>query len=132
MSEQNIEILRSAYAAFSAGDIDTLMAVFADDADWHYPEIEGVPYSGHQKGRDGIRSFFAGLAESEEVLKFERKAFSADGDRVIAQGVYEARVRATDRVWRTDWVHVIHMRDGKIQDFAHYLDTAQAQAAHNG
>ena len=132
MSERNIEILRSAYAAFSAGDLDTMMETYADDAEWIYPEIEGVPYSGHRKGKEGIRAFFAGLVESEEVLVFERKAFSADGDRAIVQGVYEGRVRSTDRVWRTDWVHVIHMRDGKIRHFAHYLDTAKAHAAHNG
>jgi ketosteroid isomerase-like protein len=131
VSEQNIEILRSAYAAFGAGDIDAMMETFADDAEWLYPEIDGVPYAGPRKGKDGIREFFAGLSESEDVLKFERKAFSADGDRVIAQGVYDGRVRLTDRVWRTDWVHVIHMREGKIWQFAHYFDTAKAQAAHS-
>ena len=36
-ADENVAIMRRAYAAFNSGDIDTLIALFDEGAEWHLP-----------------------------------------------------------------------------------------------
>ena len=68
MSQQsNIDTIRRGYAAFSAGDMDTLRnEVFTPDAVWAVP---GNGYfSGAKEGVDAILQFFADTFERSGAL----------------------------------------------------------------
>ena len=61
-SHSNIDVIRRGYAAFSAGDMDTLRnEVFTPDAVWVVPG-NGY-YSGSKEGIDAILRFFADIFE---------------------------------------------------------------------
>jgi hypothetical protein len=43
--QENVQIVKDAYAAFGRGDMQGLLALFAEDTEWIAP-LEGLPLSG--------------------------------------------------------------------------------------
>jgi ketosteroid isomerase-like protein len=81
MSEQdNIEMIKRGYAAFSAGDLETVMSLFDDDVEWVQPGASAV--SGTFHGKAELMEQFARLAEKGLTVKLNR--LIADGDTVVA------------------------------------------------
>lgn len=134
MSEKdNVQVVKNAYAAFQKKDMDALFKLFADDIRWTTPGPQDVfPFAGERRGHDGMRKFFKQLEDSEETMKFEPKEFIAQGDRVVALGHYEARIKANNRTNKLDWVHALTVRNGKIQEFTEFYDTARSVEAYRG
>lgn len=131
MSEQDkTAIVQQAYNNFKTGNIQGLLDQMSDDVTWQLPEIEGVPLAGKRTGRDGVSDFFATLARDQDVIEFEPREFVAQGDKVISLGHYKWRVKASDREYTSDFVHVFTVRDGKIAGFREHFDTAVVAAAY--
>lgn len=81
MSEQdNKEIIQRGYEAFSAGDMETVMALFDDDCEWIQPGESSV--SGTFHGKTELLEQFGRLAEKGLTVKLER--LIAEGDTVVA------------------------------------------------
>jgi ketosteroid isomerase-like protein len=127
--QQNVQTVKEAYAAFQRGDVAAILALLTDDVTWELPGPAEIPYAGLRRGHDGAGEFFRRLAEADEVQVFEPRRFLADGDLVVVLGRYEARVRATEKSAKTDWVHAFEFRDGKVASWREYYDSAEyAQA----
>ena len=130
MSEQdNVEVVKRAYENFKTGDIGALLGQMSEDVDWRLPQIQGVPFSGERKGRGRVSEFFTSLADAQDVQSFEPREFVAQGDKVVALGTYNWRVKSSGREYGGDWAHVFTVRDGQIVGFHEYMDSAQAEAA---
>jgi ketosteroid isomerase-like protein len=81
MSEQdNVDIIRQGYEAFSAGEVETVMDLFDDDVEWVQPGQSAV--SGTFHGKAEVMEHLARLAEKSLTVKLNR--LIADGDTVIA------------------------------------------------
>jgi uncharacterized protein len=131
MSERNnTAIAQQAYDNFKKGDIQALLNLMSDDIIWELPEIEDVPIAGSRSGRDAVGEFFAMMARDQDVIVFEPREFVAEGDKVVALGHYQWRVRDTDREFATDFVHVFTIRNGKIVAFREHFDTAAVASAY--
>ena len=131
MSERNnTAIAQQAYDNFKKGDIQALLNLMSDDIIWELPEIEDVPIAGSRSGRDAVGEFFAMVARDQDVIVFEPREFVADGDKVVALGHYQWRVRDTDREFATDFVHIFTIRNGKIVAFREHFDTAAVASAY--
>jgi len=131
MSEQdNVRVVEQAYQNFKSGNIEALLGQMSDNVEWQLPEIENVSFSGLKHGREGVSEFFSQLAEQQDVLAFEPREFIAQGDKVVALGSYNWRVKATGRNFGGDWAHVFTIRDDKITGFHEYMDTAAAAEAY--
>ena len=62
MSEQeNKELIKRGYAAFSAGDVETVMDLFDDDVEWVQPGESAV--SGTFHGKTEVMEYIGRLAE---------------------------------------------------------------------
>ena len=130
MSETtNTEIVQAGYQKFGSGDIDGLLELFTDDIEWTVPNIENAPFAGKRQGRDQVGKFFAQLGEAEDITRFEPLEFIAQGDKVVVLGESAATVKSTGRSYETDWVHVFHLRDGKVAEFQEFFDNAAAERA---
>ena len=130
MSEQdNVEVVRRAYENFKSGRIGALLEQMSEDVDWRLPEIEGAPFAGARRGRGAVSEFFSSLADAQDTLAFEPREFVAQGDKVVALGAYDWRVKRTGREYGGDWAHVFTIRDGRIVGFHEYMDSARAEAA---
>lgn len=127
--DANIAIVQDGYAKFGSGDIPGLISLFTDDADWSVPSFENSPMGGSYHGHDEIAKFFGLLGESEDITRFEPLEFVAQNDKVVVLGELAATVTSTGKSYETDWVHVFHVRDGKIAGFAEFFDSAAAEKA---
>ena len=132
MAEQeNVRVVKEAYAAFQRGDIPGLLEILADDIDWWTPGTpEQIPYAGRLRGRGEVGGFFTRLAESEDITHFEPQEFIAQGDKVVVTGNYKGRTRPAGRDYDLDWLHLFTVRDGRIQALREYVDTAALADAH--
>ena len=78
--QENKELMERGYAAFSAGDLDTVMSLFDDDIEWVQPGQSSV--SGTFHGKNEVLEQFGRLAE--KGLTVELKQLIAEGDTVVA------------------------------------------------
>ncbi len=132
MNEQkNTETARRAYDLFKAGDIESLMGLYTDDASWESPKTENVAHSGKRKGKQQMLEFMSLVGEHSENIHFEPREIIAQGDKVVVLGDYRWRIPATGKEYESDFVHVCTFNDdGKITSFKEYLDTAAARDAY--
>jgi ketosteroid isomerase-like protein len=128
MSEQNpVQLVKDAYAAFSRNDIASIINLMADDVSWYLPgPPKVVPFVGRRKGKTEVNRFFSTLVDVQDVERFEPQEFIAQGDKVVALGNYQWRVKATGRTYESEFAHVFTVRGGKIVEFHEYFDTAAA------
>jgi ketosteroid isomerase-like protein len=81
MSEQdNVEVIKRGYEAFSAGDVEAVMNSFDDDIEWIQPGASAI--SGTYHGKSEVMEYLGRLAEKSVTVKVERLV--ADGDMVVA------------------------------------------------
>ena len=81
MSEQeNKELIKKGYAAFTAGDVETVMSLFDDDIEWVQPGESAV--SGTYHGKAEVMEYMGRLAEKSVTVKLIRLV--AEGDTVVA------------------------------------------------
>jgi ketosteroid isomerase-like protein len=133
MSSANIAFIRSLYAAFSRGDIATIINALSPDVDWSVNgRRKDYPLLGSWKGSNEVQKFFQGVAEHEEATDFSPREFFAAEDRVFVLGHYAWKIRKTGRAVASDWVRVFTVRAGKIAAFREFNDTAQFAEAYRG
>lgn len=121
-TQESVQVVKDGYAAFGRGDIAGLLALLAEDVEWHIPGA-GLPLAGTYRGHDGVAKFFQKLSEETEILDFQPREFVADGDRVLVVGSERVKVRATNRTVDLDWIMSFTMRNGKVTNFREYTDT---------
>jgi len=126
----NLEIIQALYAAFAAGDGDTINAILDPDVVWI--ESEGIPYGGTFIGRDAV---FAGVfakigAEWDGFTATVDDMFEADGDRVIVQQRDGGTYKATDRSMEAKAISIWTLNDeGQAIRFEQVIDTQEVNSA---
>jgi ketosteroid isomerase-like protein len=132
MSQQNIGLVQSGYAAFGRGDIPGFLSLLDADVEWITPGLPELPTAGTRRGPTQVAEFFGVLTQLIEFEDFEPRAFFADGDRVVVLGTARTRVKGGSGQWLVEnWCHVFTIRNGKIVAFFEYLDTAPFAAELN-
>jgi ketosteroid isomerase-like protein len=122
----NVEMVRSAYAAFATGDLDAVLANLADDCIFHFGG-EG-PNSGDHQGRDAITAAIMGLFElTAGTQRLDVKSVYAD-DHHGAVVLHETATRPDGASLDMDEVHVLALRDGKL---THLWDLPTDPAVHD-
>jgi len=126
MSEaQNVETVKSLYAAYARGDIPAVLAGMTDDVDWRQVSPASFPTGGSKRGPQAVvNDFFAKIREVVDILAFEIDHMVAQGEHVVAIGHGRFRTKATGEEWETEFAHTICLRDGRICQFREFTDTA--------
>jgi uncharacterized protein len=83
MSQQNVDLVRSAYEAYNRRDPEAVIASFDPDIDWHVPD--SLAWGDHVRGLQAVAQFFEGLkpymGDDHQVRVDE---LIGAGDRVVA------------------------------------------------
>ena len=79
-AQDNKDIIQKGYAAFSAGDLETVMNLLDDDVEWVQPGESAV--SGTFHGKAELTEHLGRLAEKSLMVKLDR--LIAEGDTVVA------------------------------------------------
>jgi ketosteroid isomerase-like protein len=116
-TERNIEAIRKGYAAFAAGDVDTLMNLFDDDIEWVQPGASAISGTYHGKGE--FAELLGRLAEKNTSVTVKR--LLADGDMVVAL------TEVTSAGQTSEDADVFTLRDGKTVRAQIFGDTAMLE-----
>ena len=117
MSDKPIDVVRRFCDAWSAGDLDALMAFFADDAVYHNIPIDAVT------GVDAIRSTIAGFTQGVEKIEFRVDNIVADGDVVLTERVDVFHLPG--KPIELPVMGTFEVREGKITAWRDYFDLNQ-------
>jgi len=117
VSDKPIDVVSRFCDAWSAGDLDALMAFFADDAVYHNIPIDAVT------GVDAIRSTIAGFTQGVEKIEFRVDNIVADGDVVLTERVDVFHL--PDKAIELPVMGTFEVRKGKIAAWRDYFDLNQ-------
>jgi uncharacterized protein len=124
MTDQNVQLLRSAYDAFAQGDIPAVLQMLSPEISWHVPGRS--PLSGDYKGHDEVVGFFVRSMElSAGTLRVGVDEILADDDRVVVLTTVSAQ--RNGRSWSSPEVHVWRVVDGKAVDFHEFQGDQQSE-----
>src|SRR5215207_8935408 len=122
MSQENVEVVRSIYAAWERGDFTS--------AEWAHPGIEYVeadgPAPGGSTGLAGMAEVFRDWLSTWEEWRVEAEEYrELDPERVLVLFHFSARGK-TSGLWLgqigTKGASLFHLRGGKVTRLVQYLD----------
>jgi ketosteroid isomerase-like protein len=126
VSEQNVELLRRAYEAFNARDIETLIAYYDPSVEFHshFAAVGGMTvYHGH----DGLRRWHRDLEDVwGDEIRLEPEAYFDLGEHTLAFGALHGRGRQSGVDVALPAAQVARWRDGRIVFFKGYADKEDA------
>jgi ketosteroid isomerase-like protein len=130
VSEQSLDLVRRAFAAFNRRDVDAVTEVCHPEIEWR-PMREsraGIVYSGHE----GVRRALADIDTEFEEVRNDPREMYAVGDAVVVVGRLLAKERASGvRVDRpAAWL--CEVRDGLVVRMTAFPDGDSAMAAAGG
>jgi ketosteroid isomerase-like protein len=129
MSEQqNLDVVRSVYAAFASGDLDAILAALDPDVSWRTPGAPDLPTGGLRRGVPAVREFFGLLLSTIEIVDFMPRDFLAAGDKVVVLGTSREGPKGSGRLVNFRWVHVFTFRNGRIVEFEEPADVSELVA----
>ena len=127
MSRQNVEVVRRAFEAWNAGDLEGVIALITPETEFIplRSQLDGDPY----QGADGMRRFARDAQDEWEHLRIDPGEFHDLGDRVLMLGHFDARGRGSGMDVRFPVGWVARLRDGKITRLQTYSDPKEALEA---
>ena len=113
-TSQNVETSKKGYAAFAAGDVETVLSDYDDNVEFVVPGNSTV--SGTYRGKAEVTELFAKVAEQSFTITPSR--FLADDDVVVVLTQVTAGGESAPQA------DVFTFRDGKIVKAQNFGDTA--------
>ncbi len=119
----NVDTARSAYEAFSRGDLAALQDDFAEDAVWY--TSDELPLGGETRGREAIMGNFAQIPNYWSSFSVEPSEFIDAGDTVVVLGTQ--RAGNDNGSFESPFVHVMkYDGEGKLVRGEFHADSAKA------
>jgi len=124
----NVELMKSLYQAFAAGDIPGLLQSFDENIEW--TEAEGFPYGGTYRGGEAVlQNVFMKFATEWTDFKAMPDEFLDAGERIVTLGNYSGSYNQTGKSMNVPFAHVWTLESGKIVKFVQYTDTLKVSEA---
>ena len=113
-SNDNAELIRSGYEAFSKGDMETVAKLFASDIRWNISGRSQI--AGTYNGQDEVFGFFGRLMElTDNTFAVSIHDLLASDDHVVVL-VSESGTRNGKSI-ESDEVHVWHLDNRQATEF---------------
>jgi ketosteroid isomerase-like protein len=129
MSEENVELVRSAFENFLAGKRDWGAELLDPEIEWDASEMTVLDIGGVYQGPEGVGQFWREWLAAWETVQFEYELVDA-GDRVVALIDQRMRGRSTGiEVPFGKYAHVYTFRDGLIVHWKGYASQSEALEA---
>jgi ketosteroid isomerase-like protein len=127
MSQESVEIVRRAHAAWSAGDTEGAAALFDPAIRWHIAQdepdahvIEGIP---------GVFEWLRHWAASFDDFEVQTVEFIGRGDHVVVPQIFRGRGRNTAAVLEVEETQVYLVQAGKVVEVRSYRTLDEALEA---
>lgn len=124
VSKANVDVIRSIYDAFAAGDVGGVLGGMSPDIVWNEAEhnayADGNPYIGPEAVANGVFARCIGEWDGFRVVVEE---LVDAGDTVVMVGRYGGIFKRTGRAQNTQIVHIWRVAGGKAVRFQQHADT---------
>ena len=129
MSQENVEIVRDAAAAFNRGDLDAWLEYWTDDID--YRAVEGaLDDRGRMHGKDAVRAHFQDWLDTFHDLKAEPlELIDAADEQVVTVLRFGGRAKLSGVEADLTFAVVYTLRDGKVARGREYWTREEALEA---
>jgi uncharacterized protein len=110
----NVKVVREAFEAFEAGDLDALAGALHEDVVWHVPGTNR--FSGRFEGRDAVIDRLRRMHEAGLQTTLDAHDVLGNDEHVVA--LVRLGVRNADgQAYEQSQVQVWHMRDGRCEEY---------------
>lgn len=117
--EENVRVVRSAYAALNAGDLDDFVAHLHPDVRWTGIDVTLRPRPA--RGREAVRAHLEELLAPLETLSVEPDELSTAGDSVLIWAMHRGRQPGVVSEASHHFAHLVALADGRITRFRLYV-----------
>lgn len=129
MTDSKIQTVQEIYAAFSRGDVETILSKLTDDVDWSTESSQAIAaWHGRCNGKAEVPRFFDGIGKTLEVTEFTPLSFAANGTDVFVAITFGATSRETGKSLTMTLHHWWRFRGEKIYFYRGSEDTALVAA----
>jgi ketosteroid isomerase-like protein len=128
MSEESVEIVRCAYAAFNRRDIEAIAAVTDPDLVMDWSRSMG-PQRNVYRGHAGIKEWIVGMDEAFETFEVSPLEFHGSGSRIVVPTRVSGKGRGSGAVVEAQGATVWELRDGKVVGMTLYQSRQEALEA---
>ena len=129
MSQESVEVVRSAAAAYIAGDRDAYVALMAEDVEIR-PDVSRFPEAQPFRGREEFRRW---LADTDEGWEGGATAVLMElfpvGDRVVVRADWGGKGRASGIDLYSSLTALYTVEDGQVTKIEYFFDHAEALEA---
>ncbi|MEO7197480.1 MAG: nuclear transport factor 2 family protein [Solirubrobacterales bacterium] len=113
MSEENVEIVRAVYAAWTDHDLDALLEMYHPEAEIRtsgsFPDLK-PSYSGH----DGVRSFWDAVLAPWDSFEIDVERI-VEGRECAAVAIrFRAKGKVSGALTDLRQGHVVYFKDGRV------------------
>jgi ketosteroid isomerase-like protein len=119
--------IRAAYAAFAAGDLDTVLAGFAEDVVLENPDY--AMESGTREGIDGARTGLQNLHDQFACMDLDVIEVAEGPDGVLVVARAKASGRVSGAPIDATFSHVFGFRDGRVVRYRWFATVPEGRAA---
>jgi ketosteroid isomerase-like protein len=126
---ENINIVRDLYSYFSVKNINAILEMLSPDVEWGEPSNPFNPAGGTRHGHKGFLEWLNIGKQSEDILILEPRKMLTDDDTVAVLGYMKCLAKPTGKIYESDFVHIIMIKDRKIVKFQEFFDTYLAGEA---
>ncbi len=120
--ESNKQLVRQAYGAVSAGDVEGFMDCLAEDVRYTFFGSHSLARTFEGK-EDILHNLLASLGEFLATpLKLEITNMIGEGDQVVMEALGQSETKSGD-TYNNIYCMVVTVREGKIAAVREYLDT---------
>ena len=129
IQKENVAIVQQLYSAFAKREINKLMALLSPEVEWGEPSNPFNPAGGTHYGHKGFLEWINIGKQSEEILVLNPKKMLTDFDSVAVVGFMKCRAISTGKIYESDFVHLVTIKNGKVIKFQEFFDTYLAGEA---
>jgi predicted ester cyclase/ketosteroid isomerase-like protein len=112
MANPNTHVILNAYQCFGKGDVAGILALVEDNMIWDGSDSTLLTYPRIYRGKADFGQFFADLAGSVTITKFEPLRFLADGADVMT--IINCEFTRQGKYYKEQMVHHFNIKNGKI------------------
>ena len=127
MSDEQIAVMRDAFAAFARGDEDVLLSRLSDDFEVHDAMV--VEDTTGERGPEAMRRNLDRIAEAFERVTYEPTEFLDLGGRVLVRVAVRARGSSSALDLETEVAQLWTMRDEQATRLDVFPSWAEARRA---
>ncbi len=124
MNEQeNLAIAKKLHSALVKGDINLILNLTAEDAEWQFFGPADIPCSGRFRSRRQIIDFLNSLKNTVKFIKIIPLEYINSGDNILIISKTKFRIEPAGKIVDTTWIRNFTIQNGKVVCVKEYPNT---------